>query len=182
MRWWLLLSSILHILIFASFFYKKQAPLEDAIVSVSLNTDLPPKTAAKPKAAANSDTIKKSKMAKAEDSPSITETSNSSNREENQPAYESGNVSVKPRVLKQVQVIYPQLAKEARIEGAVKLSVIINDDGHVRDVKILEGPGYGLNEAAEQALKQFLFSPAEVLGQKVPVQIVYVYRFKLESR
>ncbi len=181
MRWWLLLSCFLHIIVFASFLLKKQAPLEDAIVSVSLNTDLPPKVAAKAKAAASLDSI--NKTAKTNAVPINTnENSNSTTGAEDQPAYESGNVSVKPRVLKQVQVIYPQQAKDARIEGAVKLAVVINDDGHVRNVKILEGPGYGLNEAAELALKQFLFSPAEVLGQKVPVQIVYVYRFKLESR
>lgn len=181
MRWWLLLSCFLHILIFASFFFKKQVPLEDAIVSVSLNTDLPPQITAKAKSSVNPDTISPNKKNQVSAS-STPENSSTSNGANDQPAYESGNVSIKPRVLKQVQVIYPQQAKEARIEGAVKLAVVINDDGHVRDVKILEGPGYGLNEAAEQALKQFLFSPAEVLGQKVPVQIVYVYRFKLESR
>ncbi len=84
--------------------------------------------------------------------------------------------------MRQIQVSYPQQAKEARIEGAVRLSVLINELGQVREVSVLEGPGYGLNEAATDALKQFQFSPAEVEGQKVSVRIVYVYRFKLESR
>lgn len=95
---------------------------------------------------------------------------------------ESANVTTNPRVLKQVKATYPQEAKQAGIQGAVKLSVIIDPTGHVQEVKVLEGPGHGLNETAQEALKQFIFSPAELQGEKVSVRIVYIYRFRLETR
>lgn len=97
-------------------------------------------------------------------------------------ALESQNVSEKPRVLYQEKAAYPVMAKEARIEGPVKLSVTIDKLGRVIEVVVLEGPGYGLNETAVAAMKNFKFSPAQKEGQSVAVRITYIYRFKLESR
>lgn len=93
-----------------------------------------------------------------------------------------GTVSRRPRVLRQFKAGYPQTAKDARVEGPVKLSVLIDSGGRVQEVDVIEGPGHGLNELAQDALKKFIFSPAEKLGEKVPVRIVYIYRFRLESR
>lgn len=182
MRRYLGLSLFLHFLIFVIFIYRKTVSIDDPIVSVSLHISSANKTAAaSPKSASQKPTVKSESKNSAllEQKPNARE-ENSSNL--TSAPLESGNVSVKPRVMKPFQILYPQQAKDARIEGAVKLSVVVNEAGQVEDVKVLEGPGYGLNEAARDALKQFLFSPAEVEGQKVSVRIVYIYRFKLESR
>ncbi|MFN8791577.1 MAG: TonB family protein [Bdellovibrionales bacterium] len=93
-----------------------------------------------------------------------------------------GNVSVKPRVLRSFKATYPEAAKQARVEGPVRISILINTKGQVEEAEVLEGPGYGLNETALEALRKFLFSPAEQEGRPVAVRIVYVYRFRLESR
>lgn len=87
-----------------------------------------------------------------------------------------------PRVLKQVKAEYPETARQARIEGAVRLAVIIDTNGNVNDVQVLDGPGHGLNETAQKALMNFRFSPAEKQGEKVSVKITYIYRFRLDSR
>lgn len=97
-------------------------------------------------------------------------------------AFDSQTVSEKPRVLYQEKIIYPETAKSARVEGPVKLSVTIDKFGDVIDVVVIEGPGFGLNETAVQAMKNFKFSPAKKDGQSVAVRITYIYRFKLESR
>ena len=184
MRGFLILSLLLHLVVYFSFFHQKTLVIDDPIVSVTLDS-AQPKQVTNQKANSLEASISKTSTAK----PQPFEVQNDSQVSENPntsvdsaAAYEAGNVSVKPKVMKQVEISYPQQAKEARVEGAVKLSVLINELGQVREVSVLEGPGYGLNEAATDALKQFLFSPAEVEGQKVPVRIVYVYRFKLESR
>ncbi len=186
---YLLVSLIVHLLVYFSFFHQRTLVIEDPIVSVTLNSDQPRKapvqktTAQKAKAPENLATKTSPEKTQPNETPNESEnTELTNNSVDSATAYESGNVSVKPKVLKQIQVSYPKPAKEARVEGAVKLSVLINELGQVREVSVLEGPGYGLNEAATDALKQFLFSPAEVEGQKVSVRIVYVYRFKLESR
>ncbi len=184
MRRYLIVSLLVHLLVYFSFFHQRTLVIDDPVVSVTLDSDQPRKVPVQ-KAKASENLAAKTLLEKTQPIETLNESENTdpiNNSVDSAAAYESGNVSVKPKVLKQIQVSYPKQAKEARVEGAVKLSVLINELGQVREVSVLEGPGYGLNEAATDALKQFLFSPAEVEGQKVSVRIVYVYRFKLESR
>lgn len=88
-------------------------------------------------------------------------------------------VSRFPKVKKEVKATYPDEAKKARIDGPVNLEVVIDSKGVVRAVKLLDGPGYGLNESAMEALKQFEFQPAWRDNEPVAVKIRYTYRFKL---
>lgn len=85
-----------------------------------------------------------------------------------------------PKVLKEVKATYPAAAKQAQVAGAVVLDVVIAQDGKVRDVQLVQGPGHGLNESAMEALKQFQFSPAYKDNAAVAVKIRYTYRFKLD--
>jgi protein TonB len=86
-----------------------------------------------------------------------------------------------PVVLKEVRAIYPELAREKGIEGAVILEVLVDQQGKVRNVKLIQGPGFGLNEAALQALWQFEFRPATTIEGHVAVIIRYTYRFSLRD-
>ncbi len=186
-RYWAL-SILLHFIVFVSFVNKKNSIIEDPIVSVSIDfrkKPQPAQTKAEPPSRLTPVVNAKSQTKEIANPDANNRNRKSTESPQNlidRSAYEAGNVAVKPKVLKQVQVTYPLQAKEARIEGAVRLSVLINEVGQVDDVIILEGPGFGLNEAAQLALQQFVFSPAESEGRKVPVRIVYIYRFKLESR
>lgn len=179
-RYWAL-SILLHLLVLVSFINRRPAIIDDPIVSVSVDFNDAQKVAA-PRASAPAKEVNQPAEKNMNSFQEKVAGEESANSESNQTAFETGNVTVKPKVMKQIEVAYPQQAKEARIEGAVRLSVVIDQTGKVSEVTVLEGPGYGLQEAAQEALKQFLFSPAELRGQKVPVRIVYVYRFKLESR
>ena len=76
---------------------------------------------------------------------------------------------------------YPESAKAARVEGVVIVDLIISKEGTVLEATLIEGPGYGLNESALEALKQFEFSPAQRRNEKVTVKIRYKYKFKLET-
>lgn len=84
-----------------------------------------------------------------------------------------------PKVLKEVKATYPEEAKQARIDGPVNLEILIDRTGKVREVKMLNGPGYGLDESAIAAVKQFEFQPAQKGSDAVAVKIRYTYRFKL---
>ncbi|HEX7878532.1 MAG TPA: energy transducer TonB [Candidatus Eisenbacteria bacterium] len=63
---------------------------------------------------------------------------------------------------------YPQLAREAGVEGVVKLLVLVGKDGKVKNVKI-EKSIEMLNSSAEAAARQASFKPA--LWQKKPVAV-----------
>lgn len=89
-------------------------------------------------------------------------------------------VSKMPELLEDVRVPYPPEAKKRSIEGPVFLDILIDAAGAVREAILVEGPGFGLNEAALEAVKRLRFRAAEVEGQPVAVRIRYAYRFVLE--
>ncbi|WP_374075927.1 energy transducer TonB [Bdellovibrio bacteriovorus] len=90
-----------------------------------------------------------------------------------------GEVTRFPKVSKEVKASYPVEAKKAGVDGPVVLDVLIDRTGKVREVKIVSGPGFGLNESAIEALKKFEFQPAQKGAESVAVKIRYTYRFKL---
>jgi protein TonB len=78
------------------------------------------------------------------------------------------------------KIPYPDEAKKAGVEGTVRLRITVDFEGHVTEVKILNGPGYGLDEAAREALKRFKFRPAMKAGEAVSTTITYNYTFLLD--
>jgi protein TonB len=86
-----------------------------------------------------------------------------------------------PTLASEVRVDYPLEAKRKGIQGVVLMDILIDDSGRVRDVVLIEGPGYGMNEAALSAVRDFRFHPATSQeGKPVAVRIRYGYRFVLE--
>lgn len=88
-------------------------------------------------------------------------------------------VSAMPKIISEFRVPYPKLAKDKGIQGVVLLEILIDNKGNVRDQKLIEGPGFGLNEAALEAIQHFKFEPARVQDKTVAVRIRYAYRFVL---
>ncbi len=84
-----------------------------------------------------------------------------------------------PVVVKEFRAQYPPEAKQKEIEGAVILELLIDSTGKVRDINLIKGMGYGMDEAAINALKQFEFRPAVGPDGPVAVRIRYTYRFSL---
>lgn len=91
-------------------------------------------------------------------------------------------VTSMPILISEVRIPYPETAKKAGIEGPVLMDLLIDDQGKVRQVNLIKGPGFGLNEAALEAIKNFQFRPAKIKDQSVAVKIRYTYRFVLENR
>ena len=85
-----------------------------------------------------------------------------------------------PTVLSEYKPPYPPEARRAQIEGQVVLSITVDSDGRVVAVKVLEGPGFGLNEAARDALRRFRFRPATQGGEPVATELKYTYTFQLD--
>ena len=91
-------------------------------------------------------------------------------------------VAEPPRVLHEVNSaeIYPPEAYKMGIEGKVDLRVGIDENGEVRQVKIVGKAGHGFDEAARDALRRFRFSPARTSdGKAVAVNITYRFSFDI---
>ncbi|WP_224361417.1 energy transducer TonB [Hyalangium versicolor] len=89
-------------------------------------------------------------------------------------------VDSEPTVASEVKIPYPEEARRAGIEGTVTLSITIDPEGKVVAAKIISGPGYGLNEAARDAIKRFRFKPAIKGGEAVSTEMKYAYTFLLD--
>lgn len=90
-------------------------------------------------------------------------------------------VSAMPVLENEFRVPYPPEARKAGIQGRVVMDLLIDAAGKVRQAALVEGPGYGLNEAALDAVKNFKFRPARVQDRPVAVKIRYAYKFVLEK-
>jgi protein TonB len=66
---------------------------------------------------------------------------------------------------------YNHEALAAGIEGTVVLDLVVGEDGHVREVQVVQGIGHGLDQAAAAALHACKFTPGEKDGQVVAVKI-----------
>jgi len=85
-----------------------------------------------------------------------------------------------PTVIGDVRIPYPEDARSRGIEGTVVLSVLVDESGTVRAVKVISGPGAGLDQAAAKAVERIRFRPALRKGQPVAAQITYRYTFLLD--
>jgi protein TonB len=88
-------------------------------------------------------------------------------------------VTQMPKLKNEVRIPYPPEAKAKNVEGVVVMEILIDDKGKVRQATLLEGPGYGLNEAAMKAIYDFEFAPAVIEKKTAAVRIRYAYRFIL---
>lgn len=97
------------------------------------------------------------------------------------PAEELPPLVKNPELVDFVQAPFPPEAQAAGVQGSVLLLIEIDAAGAVTRVEVLEGIGYGFDEAALQAAQQFRFSPAEDTTGPIPVAIEFEYGFVLDA-
>ena len=85
-----------------------------------------------------------------------------------------------PSFLHREMPVYPPIALKRGIEGRVILTLLIDQTGKVQKINVTESAGYGLTEAAIEAVKKSTFAPARVNGEKVVSRAVLPVYFRLE--
>ena len=103
-----------------------------------------------------------------------------------EPAPGPGETGTAPRdfgatglaILHQVEPIYPEFARQARIQGPVILRLTVDAQGQPTRVEVVEGhPAF--HQAALQAARQWRFEPARVEGRPVPATFKLTLNFRL---
>ncbi|HZY02611.1 MAG TPA: energy transducer TonB, partial [Anaeromyxobacteraceae bacterium] len=75
---------------------------------------------------------------------------------------------------------YPREAARAGVEGEVKLRLLVDETGRVRQATVLRDPGHGLGPAgARIARRWFRFKPAMRGGEPVATEIPFTVLFEL---
>jgi TonB family protein len=86
-----------------------------------------------------------------------------------------------PVLLEKTALVYPELARVARLEGVVILMAQIYEDGSVGEAEILEvnRPNLGFEEAAIDALCKWRYDPARRGNAPIEVYFTVFVEFKL---
>lgn len=89
-----------------------------------------------------------------------------------------GGVSA-PRLIYKPEPDYSPEARQAKHQGTVLLSVIVDTQGRTHDVHVLQSLGMGLDEKAIEAVRQWRFEPAMKDGRPVAVAVDVEVNFRL---
>jgi len=89
-----------------------------------------------------------------------------------------GGVSA-PSVLFKVDPEYSEEARKAKYSGTVLLSVIVDAEGHARDIHVVKSLGMGLDEKAIEAVQKWKFRPGMKGGVAVNVRAQIEVNFRL---
>jgi protein TonB len=85
----------------------------------------------------------------------------------------------KPRPIVMSRPEYTEQARAAAVEGKVRVELTVDASGAVKNAKVLESLGHGLDEAALRAVQAATFEPAQQCGKPVSATFVVSIRFSL---
>jgi TonB family protein len=91
---------------------------------------------------------------------------------------QAGRDVAEAKVVRRVEPVYTEAARAAGATGTVILEVLIGKSGFVRDAKVVKPMGYGLDEAAADAVKQWQFEPS--MQGRVPVEVLQEVTLELK--
>jgi protein TonB len=72
------------------------------------------------------------------------------------------------------------LARRFGKEGKVVLRLLIDRNGKLQNVEVIEPSGFGFTESAIEAIKKSTFSPAYRNGEKIASKAILPVRFNLK--
>lgn len=85
----------------------------------------------------------------------------------------------RPILLEKEEPKYSEEARDAKIEGSVTLSAVLETDGKLYDVRVEKGLEATLDDNAVAAVQTWRFKPAEKDGKPVAVSVQIEVNFRL---
>jgi periplasmic protein TonB len=90
-------------------------------------------------------------------------------------------VSALPKVSVAVTPAYSPEMRRNRIAGKVKAKVLVDSDGRVAQIRILEDLGFGTGDSTRAALRKMKFDPGLMDNIPVAVWIPFTFKFELQE-
>jgi protein TonB len=96
------------------------------------------------------------------------------------------DVEEPPRLLRQPTALdlrryYPEQARVEGVEANVRVELLVDVSGAVREVRLVEEGAPGFADAAQQLGRLLAFSPARRGGRAVPVRYLWTFKFRLDG-
>jgi TonB family protein len=99
---------------------------------------------------------------------------------QNRTVYHVGEDGVtSPKVTSKVEPAYTPEAKEAKIQGGVVITAVINAEGRPEEITVTRSLDPGLDANAALAVAQWIFAPGTKDGRPVDVGVTIEINFKL---
>jgi TonB family protein len=92
-----------------------------------------------------------------------------------------GREVIPSKLIRKVEPVYPDEAKEADIEGTVTLEATTDNFGRVQNVKVLKSVPE-LDQAAVDAVKKWVYEPMIINGKPFGVTFTVTCRFSLKDK
>jgi protein TonB len=93
--------------------------------------------------------------------------------------YKVGGGISAPTAISSPDPQYTEEARRAKKQGMCTLWLIVDSTGRPRDLRVVRGLGFGLDEKALEAVRNWRFQPALKDGKPVDVQISVEVEFHL---
>lgn len=84
-----------------------------------------------------------------------------------------------PAPTKWVEAEFSDEARRKKVDGIVLVSLVVTEDGLSTNAQVIRSVGYGLDQKALEAVRQYRFKPATLEGVRVAVPITVEVSFKL---
>ena len=84
-----------------------------------------------------------------------------------------------PEAITKAPIVYPDIAREAGVDGTVMVQALVGKDGKVKDVKVVKSIPM-LDEAAVASVRQWVFKPALSNNKPVAVWVAVPVKFTLQ--
>lgn len=95
--------------------------------------------------------------------------------------FKLSEVDVIPKRIHIAQPVYPFELRRAGISGSAKVAFVVDKDGKVIDLHIVEATQPGFGEASVKCVKKWTFSPGLKQGRPVAVSMYQVLTFEVEG-
>ena len=96
------------------------------------------------------------------------------------PRLRIGGIVQSAKLIRQLKPVYPQPAKQVRIQGVVKLHALISKEGTIEDLKVVSGHPL-LVPSALEAVRQWAYQPTLLNGEPVEVETDIDVNFTLSQ-
>jgi TonB family protein len=87
--------------------------------------------------------------------------------------------STRPQLLSKIEPEYSDEARKVKLQGKVLLNIVVNANGSVGDISVVQSLGLGLDERAMSAVHQWKFRAATVDGKPIAVRAFVEVDFHL---
>jgi TonB family protein len=90
-----------------------------------------------------------------------------------------GGALTQPQVLTKVDPEYSEEARKVRLQGTVRLRIVVNTHGEAENIVVSQSLGLGLDDRAMEALRKWKFLPAKLNGKPTAVVAYVDVNFRL---